>query len=268
MKARGLELSLALLLLVSFQLRAEPVWEDPQHSNSVVELLFSSDTTNLTYDTSAVATNHADINYGTANEPDWVAFSNGVSAHYEFDGNDYLATDYSPDLKVGTNAFSISAWIQPDALAGTPFSLNSSDGTDLYVTILLIGDGRCVYVSHSPGFGPVSNQVSQTATGVMQTGEWQHLAAVRTGDAAYIYIDGVLKGTPTAQPGVADFDKNLVLGVGAWRTTAPSTWGSFFDGEIDEVKFYSRALSSNEVHRLWLNTKRHHGDPSKGSVLY
>ena len=71
-------------------------------------------------------------------------------------------------------------------------------------------------------------------------GQWQHLAATYDGTTARFYIDGVMVASRTVSAGVGTSN---IWRIGAYGSAA----GGFFDGLIDNVRIYSRALSDAEV---------------------
>lgn len=81
-------------------------------------------------------------------------------------------------------------------------------------------------------------------------GEWHHVAVtVDSDDAVALYIDGELRGGGTA----AFFDgfsvlNTLGLGRNLDNTAGGGQW--FFDGMMDEVRIYDRAMNANEIARL------------------
>ena len=69
-------------------------------------------------------------------------------------------------------------------------------------------------------------------------GQWQHLAATYDGTTARYYIDGTQVASRAVTGGVGDSD--------TWRIGAyGSSPGGFFDGLIDDVRIYDRALSAD-----------------------
>ncbi len=73
-------------------------------------------------------------------------------------------------------------------------------------------------------------------------GGWHHLVADQSADGMKLYVDGQLVGThpQTAAQGYS----------GYWRVGGDTAWGGsshFFDGTIDEVAVYSRALSQSTI---------------------
>jgi hypothetical protein len=71
-------------------------------------------------------------------------------------------------------------------------------------------------------------------------GVWQHVAATYDGVTARFYVDGVEVASRAFSGNVGDSD--------AWRIGAYGLSASgFFDGVIDEVRIYDRALSRSEI---------------------
>ena len=70
---------------------------------------------------------------------------------------------------------------------------------------------------------------------------WHHVAAVRSGRTASIYLDGELGATKSNDlfAGDVSFGVNLTLG------SLPG-WGKLA-GMLDEVRLYRRALSAEEI---------------------
>ena len=78
-------------------------------------------------------------------------------------------------------------------------------------------------------------------------GEWHHLLGTYDGSAMKLYVDGNLEDTNTDFSG----DLPVVVGdvhIGADYEASP---GNFFNGQLDEVRVYNRALADAEVQRLY-----------------
>jgi len=72
---------------------------------------------------------------------------------------------------------------------------------------------------------------------------WVHLAFEKKGSTITFYFDGVAQGNPIDhRKSINDSDGELRIGMEG------STWGkSFFLGKIDDVRFYNRALTADEI---------------------
>lgn len=78
-------------------------------------------------------------------------------------------------------------------------------------------------------------------------GEWHHLLGTYDGSAMKLFVDGNLEDTNTDFSG----DLPVVAGdlhIGADYEASP---GNFFNGQLDEVRVYNRALVDAEVRRLY-----------------
>jgi len=70
--------------------------------------------------------------------------------------------------------------------------------------------------------------------------QWTHLAATYDGSTQRLYVSGHNVAS-RAQSG------SIEVSNGALRIGGNSLWGEFFQGRIDEVRVYNRALSATEV---------------------
>jgi len=87
----------------------------------------------------------------------------------------------------------------------------------------------------------------------LPTGQWKHVAATlegATGDMK-LYVDGVLAAqTNTTVRPVGDLDPAYAPGLGIGGHSG--TYGYFpFDGMIDEISLYSRALEPGEIQAIY-----------------
>ena len=81
----------------------------------------------------------------------------------------------------------------------------------------------------------------------LQASTWQHLVIVRDADTGNsVYLDGVLV-TTNSSTGPIDYDGNQYLSLGHRVQETDRFWS----GEMDEVRFYDRVLSSSEIQQLY-----------------
>ena len=74
--------------------------------------------------------------------------------------------------------------------------------------------------------------------------EWHHIAGVFDGRRLCIYVDGVLARERSVSGAIATTDNPLHIG------TRIDNESKFFDGRIDDVRIYGRALSREEIAKL------------------
>ncbi len=71
---------------------------------------------------------------------------------------------------------------------------------------------------------------------------WHHIVATQTGTTASLYVDGVLVNTATV---AAIGNGSGPIYIGRYNS------GYYFNGSIDDVRIYNRALSAQEVQQLY-----------------
>ncbi len=92
---------------------------------------------------------------------------------------------------------------------------------------------------------------------IMQLNQWVHVAGTYDGDKIRIYINGELKGEFDAADGEID-DSSIEIVIGR-SAKDPSR---IFEGVIDEVGIFERALSGEEILSLYQNGKYGDGIPN------
>ena len=92
----------------------------------------------------------------------------------------------------------------------------------------------------------------------MAVGQWSHFAIVQDGanDKAYIYQDGVLEAT-VSSVGEISQTPPLTTTIGKHFDSGQT---NYFEGVIDELQIWSRALSTTEITNLY--NFQYHGNPS------
>jgi len=97
-------------------------------------------------------------------------------------------------------------------------------------------DSRFGYTDHGS-----ANHVYSTTTANL--GTWQHVAIVFDGSSGQMHVDGVPEGTDALDPMLAT---TYPVVTGARRDNGTTPMGHF-DGAIDDLRVYPRALGASEV---------------------
>jgi hypothetical protein len=108
-------------------------------------------------------------------------------------------------------------------------------------TTYLSSTTQVTHVIDAPG-GPTYNVSGTVASGTLTDGNWHHLVITESGSTITIYIDGVSAGSGSA---------NNRTGVNTIKLGSYDGSGSFWNGNIDQVRFFSKALSGAEVTSLY-----------------
>ena len=165
-------------------------------------------------------------------------FSDGVY----FDGaKTYL--EKTGAYNVNRDYYSIAAWIKvnPGDSRNTILEFAKSDGKR-----------RALMIAHDLQQGkPVTHYGDQKGryanTADLRDGQWHHLVSTMDSSGPKIYLDGV-EISLTAEESGAPFGTSSKISIGkSLIDTAPN----YFNGTLDEVRLYNRALSVAEVKELY-----------------
>lgn len=162
-----------------------------------------------------------------------------------FDGvNDYVGAGTDNSINgVGLNkSFTISGWINTGTY-GDIINKWGAGGFRSYV-LWVAGNGKLNGRVTSDG----TNWTTITSTSLVNNSQWNHILFIYNGSKLLLYINGVSDATPvTHTSGI--FNSTLNLRIGYFSAVA------YFNGSIDEVRIYNRALSPLEIKRLHDSTK-------------
>lgn len=180
-------------------------------------------------------------NHGTVNGATLVAdrLGNSASAYY-FDGNDNIIVPHHSSLDMA-GALSISFWVKPDEIhtSGNRMILgksNYSTKTNFLVRARPNGYFQWEYQGYT-----------ENAVSPVTAAAWHHITVTASGPGTVkkIYVNGILAFEAPVSSGVFG------------QVTDPLTFGyasygsEHFRGAIDDIRIYSRALSSVEVTALY-----------------
>lgn len=157
-----------------------------------------------------------------------------------FDGDDYVDVGGASSLDLGTNDYSISAWVKTSDKTEHNAIVQADDNFSFAPLYIQQTTGLMRTAIDEVAFSPSGG--SDFADGI-----WHHLAISfdRNGDASF-YLDGILDGTATisAKSGYSISVTNLYMG-------RSNTLARYWNGTIDEVAIWSRALESGEISSLF-----------------
>ncbi len=181
---------------------------------------------------------------GTANGTIYggVTYAPGIAGEaFDFNGtNGYIAIPPSADV-VGTGAFTVSAWIKTSSNGLIIQQRDASNFNGEYVLAVVGGKINFWDFGNSEyGFNFSSNKT-------VTDGNWHYIVAVRLANGTgEIYIDGQLDSTQAGNVVPAGSDVNVYIGAD-YRNLVYGSSPEYFNGLIDEVQIYHRALSASDV---------------------
>lgn len=166
-----------------------------------------------------------------------------VGNAFAFDGGpsdgDYVAI--ADDDSLGVRSVTISAWVKPARQKDFEYVVDGQDHNYL----LKESDG-----TEKPEFGVfVGGGYNRlVATTPLPIGVWTHVAGTYDQEELRLYIGGSLDGTSDDPKGPIDVSSGEAR-IGRYLREGPGD-GYFFDGSIDEVRIYDRALDAGEIRSL------------------
>ncbi len=238
---KGIEKLEDALLSLGWEPEPEPNEAGPD-PNLVAHWKFDEGSGTIAYDSGGSS-------HGTlVNGPVWA--SGQVGGALEFDGvDDYVDCGNGASIN-SLSAFSVCMWFKADVVCGPMHRhlIAQRDLADIVWTLILHRDYSCrltgrVETTGTPAVG--------RSNFIPEVGQWYH-AAMTYDDAGdrtlRVYVDGVEQSYMLQTPatGTILFDPSVSIAVGN-RIGG----GKEFDGIIDEVMIFNRALSAAEVQQLY-----------------
>ena len=160
-----------------------------------------------------------------------ISVAGKINLSLNLDGStDYIdLNNESPIL--GTDV-TISAWIKTDKITGTQTIIRKRPSL---FYLRLEDDDVSFYADAS----------EVTTTGVITTGVWYFVTGVLRGGVSEIYINGELNGiSGTSGASIGGNTDDLLIG-------RNGVFDHYFDGAIDEVGMWDRALTTGEITELY-----------------
>jgi hypothetical protein len=166
----------------------------------------------------------------------WTAgkLSNGLN----FDGsNDYVVINALSSSMSGD--CTISVWMNCSGVpSGNPrlMELATADGGGMQLVVRTSGSASL------DNSGGLTEEIAGTQN--LCDGSWHHVAAVRTGKTYRLYVDGALVISNSNAANTAPTYTRLAV-------AAYIGGGNPFQGKLDDVRVYSRALSGTEIQAVY-----------------
>jgi hypothetical protein len=205
-----------------------------------------SDTTDEIRDRSGNG-NHGDAQGGMGvRSPVMGVIGQGMSFDGVDDDLNVAAGDASVFDPDGSN-LSISAWVKTtgDGVISTVYAGGTTQ--DMY-GLSVESTGKANF-----RFSPGDALASALSSNFVNDGEWHHIVGVRTApkDAA-IYVDGVLRGTDSTGGTFSGIEILTDYYIAESPLTSDNFAGySQYEGQLDDLRHYNRALSVEEVDQLY-----------------
>lgn len=160
-----------------------------------------------------------------------------IDGALQFDGfNDYV--DCNDSEQLGPEQMTLTMWLKSEHMGGMRYIISraksNSDDIDYAIKRLLTGEVEFAVGQLSSS--PVSVQSQANAA----LDEWSHVAVCLDGSEASVYINGQRDSSASYAERAPREDYRLVISCLQANTR-------FYNGLIDDVRIYSRALSAEQI---------------------
>jgi hypothetical protein len=159
-----------------------------------------------------------------------------------FDGiNDLVTVADAASLDL-TNGMTLEAWVNPTTINGWETVILKETTGDLVYALYADNNGNDTGGPRRPAawIRQGSTQYSTAGTSQVATNTWTHLAATYNATNLRLFVNGV-QVSSIARTG------NLGVSGNPLRIGGNNIWSEWFNGLIDEVRVYNRALSAAEI---------------------
>ncbi len=162
-----------------------------------------------------------------------------LNSAYRFNGEDSIRANSSPGIILGTTDFTISLW----------FTLRSQFPWNQHLISKVNGDrlgGWAFYVpANEDTIAWCTESLIARRISTVPENAWQHIVVTRSGAVHTFFLNGVQVDQATILNADYNRTNELLIGSGAAN-------GQGFQGNLDEVRIYNRALSASEVVQLYM----------------
>jgi len=198
--------------------------------------------TNTAYDRSGQGNNGDITNMNTSTAPT----IGKIGQALEFDGgDDYVDINTSASLNLSSNnKGTLTAWAYYSSVPDDQDRfVTHSENNDFWIGV---GFGSASGEFTALLYDGAQKNVDSNVAVSDYTNQWVYIVGTFDGSNVKLYVNGQGKGSTGAG--------NINYEGGDYRTTigsAPAAAGGLFNGIIDEVRIYNRALSAEEIQQLY-----------------
>lgn len=171
--------------------------------------------------------------------------SGGNALHFNAGTHQYVNVPYASILRPA-NTVTLEAWINTDwqTIGQVAMVGNTETGGYEFDVNSVSGSYRIMFEVHRNGsYGAPSVVSSTLAAG------WHHFAGTYDGRYAKLYVDGTLAATNDAGAvypiHYSLYNNDLIIGAEAYSSSIPA--GSYFSGQIDEIRVWDHVRTQSEI---------------------
>ncbi len=191
-----------------------------------------------------LAPSYSDRNHGTLKNGvgigELIHPSGIFGASLKFDGtDDYVDCGNDVSLNI-QNAITIEAWVKMIDCSANTFIIskwNNVEEDNVFYLFCEAAETLRFKVYNE------SNNSAYVVSNTLNKNQWYYVVGIYDGSYVKLYVNGILQGSPSPLTGeIRKSTEELYIG---YKTDWVS--GRYFNGLIDEVRIYNRALSASDV---------------------
>ncbi|MBK7761811.1 MAG: choice-of-anchor D domain-containing protein [Bacteroidetes bacterium] len=178
------------------------------------------------------------VNYNTVDGNVELMFTPGAGAALHFDGTDDFVNINNLSATTNSN-YTIEGWFKTSLTGAVQDIVSAHTLTNLSVLVVEVQlDGRLRFLHRVPAGGIGGTDIYSLSA--VNDGNWHHFAAVHGADEMKLYIDGSLQAQSYSPVVLSPETINVLLG-------KLHDNSRYFQGSIDEIRFWNRALCVAEI---------------------
>jgi FlaG/FlaF family flagellin (archaellin) len=223
--------------------RKTKIGPENQYPELVAYWKFDEGSGTIAYDSSLYGNNGTLSKWATAPLPEWVQGKYNWALKFNATGPDYGGYIKTNNQMTLSTPLTFSAWIKPSSTGNYPQIINTKcDGSGYVGFAFSLG-----YYTYQLGLGTTSKEL-WTGSVVDNTG-WYLVVGVINGSYSAIYVNGMQK----ANVALEDLSATDYTFIGAGRYYDCAHPDKFFNGTIDDVRIWSRALTPEEIWNQYIH---------------
>ena len=186
------------------------------------------------------------------NSPVWSTGYDGEGGALEFDGSNYVQVDHESSLNPGSGSYSVAFWMKSDDSSQSALMFSKRDLASPYTQYLIgLSSGNS---ATWPSGGKItflfrenaSNRKGGYTTSAVDFSDWTHVCVVLDANVrtVLVYIDGMSVDVTIDSDGIMP---TIVTETPVYFGLNPNVSSYSYDGLIDDVRIYNKALSAEEI---------------------
>ena len=180
---------------------------------------------------------------------------NNFALSFDASSNQYIEALNNASLAI-TDNLTLSCWVNADNVSATNSIIDKFyDGTDRSYMLRITATTVRLTLGNTDG----SSSIEYRSTATLSNNVWYHIATTFSSvdNEVKIYINGSLDSTHSKTDLISSNNEELRIGTGYNLL-------NYFDGDIDEVAIWNRALDATDVQRIYNGSST----PGKAANLF